>query len=62
VDVYDALTTDRPYRPGMSHDTALTEITRCRHWWSPRVFDAFLAALPEIREASKKKLELSPSA
>lgn len=52
VDVYDALTTDRPYRPGMTHETALAEITRCRGWWSPRVFDAFIAAIPEIRAAS----------
>lgn len=58
VDVYDALTTDRPYRPGMSHETALAEITKCRHWWSTQVFDAFLAALPEIREAAKKNFEL----
>jgi len=58
VDVYDALTTNRPYRPSLSHETALAEITRCKHWWSPRVFEAFLAALPEIQEASKKKLEL----
>ena len=61
VDVYDALTTDRPYRPGMSHETALAEITKCRNWWSPRVFGAFIAALPEIKEASKKKLELITS-
>jgi putative nucleotidyltransferase with HDIG domain len=62
VDVYDALTTDRPYRPGMTHETALAEITKCRGWWSPRVFDAFIAALPEILEASKKKLELTAAA
>lgn len=58
VDVYDALTTDRPYRPGMSHETALAEITKCRHWWSTQVFDAFLQALPEIKEAAKKNFEL----
>ena len=59
VDVYDALTTDRPYRPGMSPETALAEITRCRHWWSPRVFDAFLAALPEIKAATAAERVLS---
>jgi putative nucleotidyltransferase with HDIG domain len=41
VDVYDALTTTRSYRPAMSHETAIAEMTRCRHWWSPRVFEAF---------------------
>ena len=59
VDVYDALTTDRPYRPGLSPEAALAEITRCRHWWSPRVFEAFLAALPEIRAASAPVQALS---
>lgn len=58
VDVYDALITNRPYRPSLTHEAALAEITRCKHWWSPRVFDAFMAALPEIQEGSKKKLEL----
>ena len=62
VDVYDALTTDRPYRPGLTHEAALAEITRCRHWWSPRVFDAFVAALPAIQDASKKKIELTTAA
>src|SRR5579859_2135749 len=41
VDVYDALTTTRSYRPAMSHQTAIAEMTRCRSWWSPRVFEAF---------------------
>jgi len=59
VDVYDALTTDRPYRPGLSPEAALAEITRCRGWWSPRVFDAFLAALPEIQAATAADRVLS---
>ena len=41
VDVYDALTTTRSYRPAMSHETAIAEMNRCRDWWSPRVFEAF---------------------
>lgn len=41
VDVYDALTTTRSYRPALSHETAIAEMTRCRNWWSPRVFEAF---------------------
>jgi putative nucleotidyltransferase with HDIG domain len=47
VDVYDALTTTRSYRPAMSAATALQEITRCRGGWSEAVFAAFLRALAE---------------
>ena len=43
VDVYDALTTDRPYRPALTHAEAVAEITRACASWSPRVFEAFLA-------------------
>ncbi len=50
VDVYDALTTARSYRPAMSHDAAMMEIEKCRAWWSEAVYEAFLssrvAALP----------------
>jgi putative nucleotidyltransferase with HDIG domain len=43
VDVYDALTTTRSYRPAMTHADAMAEIRRCAHWWRPDVVDAFLA-------------------
>jgi putative nucleotidyltransferase with HDIG domain len=45
VDVYDALTTTRSYRPAMSHAAAVAEIERCRHWWRGDVYDAFVAAV-----------------
>jgi putative nucleotidyltransferase with HDIG domain len=45
VDVFDALTTDRPYRPALDFDAALAEIERCRGWWSKTVHDAFRASL-----------------
>lgn len=47
VDVYDALTTARSYRPAVSHEAALAEIERCRSWWSEAVYDAFIAAAPQ---------------
>ncbi|MGH7569187.1 MAG: tetratricopeptide repeat protein [Gemmatimonadales bacterium] len=47
VDVYDALTTTRPYRPAMSPERAVAEITTCRGWWSEQVVAAFLRALTE---------------
>jgi putative nucleotidyltransferase with HDIG domain len=45
VDVYDALTTDRPYRPAMKLEAALVEITRIRASWSGEVYEAFVAAV-----------------
>jgi len=47
VDVYDALTTDRPYRPGMAHAAALEEIATCAAWWSRPVYEAFARAFGE---------------
>ncbi len=45
ADVYDALTTARSYRPAMPRDLALAEMRRCRDWWRPEVYDAFLQTL-----------------
>jgi putative nucleotidyltransferase with HDIG domain len=62
VDVFDALTTDRPYRPALSRAAALAEIERCKAWWSPAVYAAFCAALaaPESR-AVRAEVSLSVS-
>lgn len=42
VDVFDALTTTRSYRPALSREAALAELERCRHWWRPDVYEAFV--------------------
>jgi putative nucleotidyltransferase with HDIG domain len=47
VDVYDALTTTRSYRPAMTTAEALSRMGETRHWWRPDVFEAFLRALGE---------------
>src|SRR5262245_59318626 len=52
ADVYDALTTSRPYRAAMTRAEALDlmEAERQKGWWDPELFDEFnaaLAALPE---------------
>src|SRR6266508_5393358 len=52
ADVYDALTTSRPYRPAFSRSAALAEIERCRGQWSEAVYNAFLASLVQA-EASQ---------
>jgi putative two-component system response regulator len=46
VDVYDALTSDRPYRPALSHDRALALMSTGKGTqFDAIVLDAFLAAL-----------------
>jgi len=41
VDVYDALTTTRSYRPAMAHEEAIARMRQSRHWWRPTVLEAF---------------------
>ena len=43
VDIYDALTTDRPYRQALSHQQALATIREevRRGWWDGALVDAF---------------------
>jgi putative nucleotidyltransferase with HDIG domain len=46
ADAWDAMTTDRPYRPALTVEEAATEVRRCRGTqFSPAVVDAFFAAL-----------------
>ena len=51
VDVYDAMTTTRSYRPAMDEETALVEMRQVAHWWDRDVWTAFHEALaaPEWR-------------
>ena len=43
VDVYDALTTERPYKPAFSITDALQTMKQevARGWWDPNIFDQF---------------------
>jgi putative two-component system response regulator len=43
VDVYDALTTDRPYKKAFSITDALQTMKQevAKGWWDPRIFDQF---------------------
>src|SRR2546425_2193872 len=52
VDVYDALTTARPYRPALSRPAALAEIQRCRSSWSEGVYAAFVLVVVELGAGS----------
>jgi HD-GYP domain-containing protein (c-di-GMP phosphodiesterase class II) len=45
ADAWDAMTTDRPYRPALTIEEATDEVRRCRgNQFSPNVVDAFFAA------------------
>jgi HD-GYP domain-containing protein (c-di-GMP phosphodiesterase class II) len=46
ADSFDAMTSDRPYRPGLSMDAAIAELVRCRGTqFDPSVVDAVVAAV-----------------
>jgi putative two-component system response regulator len=56
VDVYDALTTERPYKPALSVEDALRVMEKevKKGWWDPAVFAAF--------EQMMKASEVKPKA
>jgi len=64
-DSYDAMTTDRCYRTGMSREQAITELGRCRGTqFDPQVIDVLLDVLAgqpspesEAREAAAERLD-----
>jgi putative two-component system response regulator len=52
ADAFDAMTSDRPYRPAMSRKEALDEIKRCTTTqFDPLVAEAFLAMMGQKSEA-----------
>jgi len=52
ADTYDAMTTDRPYRKGMSSETALQELERHKGTqFDPAIVDAFFMAMMEKEHA-----------
>jgi len=63
ADVYDALTTARPYRPAFSRAAALATVEGCRGSWSDAVYGAFLAfvAQPETSETAAPANEAQPA-
>ena len=50
VDTYDAMTTDRPYRKGLSHEITVAELEKLRDTQFPdNVVDAFFKVISEAR-------------
>ncbi len=59
VDVYDALTTDRPYRRALPPAEALRIMSHEveRGWWDPEIFDEFAAMIREATEEAEGLVE-----
>lgn len=54
ADTYDAMTSTRPYRNALSHDTAISEISRCSGTqFDPNLAELFIKVGPEIDAARK---------
>jgi putative nucleotidyltransferase with HDIG domain len=66
ADAWDAMTTDRPYRPAMSVEEATAELRRCSGTqFAPAVVDAFFAAFrrqPSVFEPDAPALDVAASA
>jgi putative nucleotidyltransferase with HDIG domain len=59
VDCFDALTSDRPYRPAMATAEAIAIVVERRGtMYDPRVVDAFLKLLPTLRADAAAEPEL----
>jgi len=56
VDVFDALSTARPYRSALSREAALAEIEKCRGWWSEAVYLAFVKSLDGVKSPVDARL------
>jgi HD-GYP domain-containing protein (c-di-GMP phosphodiesterase class II) len=52
VDVFDALTTTRSYRPALSVTEALAKMAESRSWWRPDVYQAFLRSVERVADAA----------
>jgi diguanylate cyclase (GGDEF)-like protein/putative nucleotidyltransferase with HDIG domain len=55
VDAYDAMTSDRVYRPRLSHEEALAELRRCSGTqFDPLIVEAFSEELEEVDELERE--------
>lgn len=59
VDVYDALTTTRSYRPAMNQETALAEMEKMKNSWREDVYLAFRRVALSMKETSRVSDSLS---
>jgi len=62
ADAFDAMTSDRPYRKGMSCERAREELKRCAGTqFDPRIVEAFLAMPEELWGNLRREVELAPA-
>lgn len=62
VDAFDAITSDRPYRPARSSDAAVAEILRCSGTqFDPEVVEAFVLLLDEQGDSILVEHQHSPA-
>lgn len=60
ADTFDAMTTDRPYRPRLNDDAAATEIQRCSGTqFDPKVVEAFMRSFRTGRISSRALWDLA---
>jgi putative two-component system response regulator len=63
ADAFDAMTSDRPYRPAMSRNEALDEIKRCMSTqFDPVVANPFLRIMSQQSEACARPYDISNAA
>ena len=64
VDVYDALTTERPYKRALSIEEALRMMRKeiKKGWWDPKVFDAFERMMKSQQEVQHRGLARAAAA
>lgn len=57
ADAYDAMTSERSYKTGISRDEAIIELKRCSgSQFDPEIVEVFVnEVLPEYRDHSKKR-------
>jgi HD-GYP domain-containing protein (c-di-GMP phosphodiesterase class II) len=57
ADAYDAMTTDRPYRPGMTHEEAIAVLRKfAGRQFDPRVVDAFVKVAADFASPDREQL------
>jgi len=55
ADAYDAMTNDRPYRNGKSHDEAVSELkSLAGRQVDPQLVDVFIEVVEEMRNKKEK--------
>jgi HD-GYP domain-containing protein (c-di-GMP phosphodiesterase class II) len=62
ADTFDAMTSERPYRPGAAMDATMAELRRCaRAQFDPAVVEAFLTVLRRDGAVREDGAELAPT-